>query len=502
MQEHPHTREIVIVGAGAAGAMAGAALARTLPRGRYSIRIVSTADDADPFDCAAASLPALSAFHDRIGIDEDALLAEAGGAFSLGTAFTGWSTPGRTYFLPFGDTGAPLGSVAFHHLAARLRAAGRPVRLADHSLAAITAQAGRFARPAGDPRSPLSTLAYGLHLPRAAYARFLIARALGDGAELTGARFAGAELAADGRIAAVRLDSGERVAGDLFLDCSGPAGLLIGGALGTGFESWRRWLPCTRTLELIAQATTPPAPYAHVEALSGGWRRTVPLRERTGHLLAWSGEMDAPMAAELRRGAGRIVAERETAIEPGRRAAPWTRNCIALGAAAAVLEPLGGIGLHLVHSALARLVSLFPRDGDAPLEAAEYNRQTIEEMERARDFVILRYKTNGRVGEPLWDQCRAMDVPEPLARKIVLYQSRGRVPMYDGETFDRPDWIATLDEHGVRPRRYDPLADAIPAVQVERHVARLRELILGAVATLPSHADYLRRHVGAGKVTG
>ncbi len=80
---------------------------------------------------------------------------------------------------------------------------------------------------------------------------------------------------------------------------------------------------------------------------------------------------------------------------------------MAIGAAACVLEPLHPVALHLVQSALARLITLFPDASDAPVEAAEYNRMTINETESARDFLIAQYATNGRA-EPFWNAVRAV----------------------------------------------------------------------------------------------
>ncbi|MBL7372824.1 tryptophan 7-halogenase, partial [Escherichia coli] len=89
-------------------------------------------------------------------------------------------------------------------------------------------------------------------------------------------------------------------------------------------------------------------------------------------------------------------------LAQGRRAAAWTGNVVALGAAAMLVEPLHGWNLALLRNALDRLIGLLPAAPNGP-EPAEYNRLTAREADRVRDFAILHYKTNGRIGEPLWD---------------------------------------------------------------------------------------------------
>ena len=479
-------RRVVILGGGVAGWVTAAALSRALPAGRYEIALVESGGEdrsLSPFGPAEASLPSLGALHRELGIDEDEALRRARGCFSLGIACTGWARPGVSYFLPFGDTGAALGSVAFHQLAGRVRAEGRAVRLADYSLAALAAQAGRFTRPVEDLRSVLSSFSYGLHLLGEGYARFLEEHA--PGVARHAGLFSRAELGEDGAIAALLLEGGGRVAADLFIDCSGPVGLLIDGALGTGFESWKQWLPCNRAASFLREDPGAQEPYSHAAADGAGWRRHIPLQGLRAETRFWS-------SAFLRDDQAPTIA-----FEQGRRALFWNRNCIAIGASAATLEPLQPSALHLVRTAIARLVSLFPEQADAPVEAAEYNRLAIGEAERIRDYLIARYKTNGRVGEPFWDACRAMDVPEPLAYRLDLYRSRGSVVLYDEETFEAGDWIMMLDEQGVRPRRYDPLADAIPAQQIDRHFARIREVLIDAVRPMPTHSAYLARHCAA-----
>jgi tryptophan 7-halogenase len=457
-------RRIGIVGTGVAGWMAALALTRALP-GAEIIVIATEGPDHSlgPFGPAEASLPDFPYWLADHGVDERTLLRAARGSFSLGTAFSGWAGE-ADWFLPFGTIGAPLGTTAFHQLAARLRAAGQPLRLADYSLAAIAAASGRFARPGEDPRSVLSSYGYGLHLDRAGLAETLRAA--------TGLQPAGTFRAFTDD--SITLDDGTRLTADLWLDCSGPAALLGNGS----WEDWSPWLPCDRVVESWNPAEGIPPPYSHAGAFGAGWQRTEPLIGGQGAALFYS-------SAHLPGQPNAIP------IRQGRRTRAWTGKTVAMGAAATLLEPLHGWNLALLQNALARLIELLPAAPNGP-EPAEYNRLTGEEADRIRDFAIAHYKTNGRTGEPLWDRARAMPVPETLQRKLDLYQSRGRIPLYDGELFEAEDWIAVLDGQGIRPRRHDALADAIPEQALHQQTSRIRALILDAVRTMPHHGATLR----------
>ncbi|MEP9359737.1 tryptophan halogenase family protein [Sphingomonas sp. KR3-1] len=465
-------RSIGIVGAGVAGWMAALALGRALPQADVTVIETEGPDwSLGPFGPAEASLPDFAAWLADHDVDEAALLRAARGSFSLGTVCSGWAGPEADWFLPFGTIGAPLGSTPFHQLAARLRQADHPLRLADFSLAAVAAAAGRFERPSPDPRSVLSSFGYGLHLDRAGLPQVLRAA--------TGLAPAGIfrRAEANGEITAVELHDGSRVTADLWLDCSGPAALLAGQFDG-GWDDWSAWLPCDRALESFAPAGGIPPPYAHAGAFEGGWQRTVPLVGGQGGALLYA-------AAHLPEQPGAVP------IAQGRRARAWVGNVVALGAAAALVEPIHGWNLALLQDALSRLVGLLPA---APhgREPAEYNRLAAEAADRVRDFAILHYKANGRTGEALWDQARAAPVPEPLQHKLDLFASRGRVPLLDEELFGAADWIAVLDGQGIRPRRHDALADAIPEEALTQHFSRIRAVILDAVRAMPHHGATLR----------
>lgn len=476
---------IVIAGGGVAGWLTAAILARKC--GPDSVRVIDE-DGADmslgPLGEGLPARPDFTLLADEMSWDEAALLRAARGGYAVGTAFDGWAGPQQSWFLPYGESGAPMGSVAFHHLADRLRGDGRDVRHGDYSLAALAAQAGRFAHPSPDPASPLSSYDYGLHLHGRGLADFI--RQTSD-VERIAAPIADIERRDDGGIAALRLADGRRIAGDLFVDCTGSAARLIGAMPDARFGSWRAWLPCDRVIARTEPDTAAAAPYAHHAAHDAGWIRHLPLAgARALTLFYASGAMD-DAAAEASMGAP------PRPFESGRQAQPWIANCVAIGAAAAITDPLLGLDLHLATTAARRLADLLPHRQAGGVEAREYNRITTAELDRTRDISILPWKTNGRHGQPLWDTTRAMDVPDTLAHKIALYQSRGQVVMYDEEPLEQLDWVALFEGQGVRPRRHDPLADAVPLDRIGAHMDRLRAVLTRAAAEMPRHADYLGR---------
>jgi tryptophan halogenase len=488
------SRRIVIVGNGIAAWMAAAALARAVRLEDWSICVVhaSGEDRTDRF--ADATLPFPRNGHVALALDEDRIVRDTGGAFSFGIALCGWSGPDATYFHSFGQTGASLGPVAFQHVVMRLRSEGVPLRLADYSMAALAAQAGRFRRPGADPRSVLSTCRYGLHLDCEKASSLFMSQAEAMGVETVADAVAGVELADDGTIASIRTERGKRIGGDLFLDCTGTDAQLIG-ELGNGrWEDWSAWLPCDSFVSARSATKDAPPPYSIATATRSGWIRRLPLQGAdwlTGiHSREYCGPDEALDA--LRRSAGRELDDVRTGpMRFGRRTRAWQRNCVALGASAVLLDPVATSNLQLLCTAIDRLLKLLPAERSAWAESAEYNRLTALEQDHARDFAILHYKLNRRYGEGLWDACRTMPIPETLEYKCRSYESRGRIALYDEEPLEEASWLNLFDEHGVHPRHYSPIADGFTIDELENHCKRVRAIMIEELVKMPSHGDYL-----------
>jgi tryptophan halogenase len=490
-------KSIAIAGGGVTGWVAAALLARVL-RGSREIVVIETGD-ADTPQREFATLPPLTGLHTILGIDENDMLARTNGTFRLATMFRDWARIGSEYLHPLGETGANLNSIAFRHHWLKLRQSGLSASYSDFNLCAVAAQAGKFARPSTDKRSVLSTLEYAYHLDASLYAAYLRDCACKQGVRSEQGKIAGvARNSADGLAEAIVLEDGRRFEADLFLDCTGSKAQLIGA--DAGFEDWSTWLPSDRVIALSTAGGDISLPCAQSIAQEAGWRWRIPLQNRVGHGFVYASNFmnDDDALSTFLTAVGSNASEPVSwKFASGRRRDIWSGNVVALGATAAMLEPLENLNVHIAQIGIARLLALFPDGSFAHGEREEYNRLMASELDRIRDFLILHYHATARSDSPCWNHCREMPVPDALALKIRQFQSRGRVVLYDEETFSEDSWASVFLGQDVTPRRYDPLADNFDTEQLKTQLQRIRSTVRQGADSMPMHADFIRKYCAA-----
>ena len=481
----------IIVGDGLAAWMTADALAETLGPAAGEIRVVpSPCDDAAELD---ATTPGVATLLPGLDIDEERLVAEDALAFTFGIVFDGWADREKVFFQPFGTIGAPIGPAPFYQLVLGLRHREVSARLADYSIAALGAQAGRFTRPPDDQRSVLSTARYGLHVDSAILRRYLKASASERNVEQTDGQLESVKLTEDGAISAVITDKGQLVDGDFFIDCTGDERRLISRINDGRWIDWSDWLPCDRVARTRISANAGPVPYSQAAAHESGWLRILPLAKSAEFQLTYQGDSlsDDRAAAYLAERCGKKQVPQVGTLRFGRLDQPWQRNCVALGSAAAIVDPIMATQLDVLRSSIDRLLGLLPAVPDSTPESREYNRRASLELDNVRDFAILPYKLNGRSGEALWDACRAMSVPETLEYKLQTFASRGIVSLGDEDRIEDVSWISMLDELDITPRTHSQLVRGLDTRDVEAHLERIRALMIDEVRRMPVHGDYL-----------
>ncbi|WP_183943568.1 tryptophan halogenase family protein [Sphingomonas sp. BK580] len=500
MNEHT-IRDVVVLGGGTAGWMAAAALSRFLGNGVTRVTLVES-EEIGTVGVGEATIPPLITFNQMLGIDENTFLRATAGTFKLGIEFVDWGALGERYFHPFGPHGRDLQGIHFHQLwlraARHAREAGGAPTIADWAVSAVAAAANRFARPAPDAPAPLRDLRYAFHFDAARYAAFLRRYAEGAGATRVEGRVVAVRRdGGSGHVAALRLADGREVAGELFVDCSGFRGLLIEETLATGYEDWRHWLPCDRALAVPCALPRDPEPYTRATARPFGWQWRIPLQHRLGNGYVYASRYlddEAAEAALLSTLEGEPqAAPRRLSFVAGRRLSAWNANVVSLGLASGFVEPLESTSIHLVQAGIAKLIALFPDRRFDPEERDEFNRHMRDLFEDVRDFIILHYKATRRGDTPFWDAVRTMNVPETLRRRMALFAGKGRVFRDTAELFTTPSWVAVGLGQGLMPADYEPAVDALDEVKVAAALRQMHAACAAAVATLPTHADYLRR---------
>ncbi|KPF66479.1 tryptophan halogenase [beta proteobacterium AAP99] len=496
-----HIKNIVIVGGGTAGWMAAAAFAKLL-RGGFNITLVES-DEISTVGVGEATIPPIQNYNKVLEIDEDEFVRETQGSFKLGIEFVNWGRIGERYTHGFGRFGQDLYTVPFEQYWHKLFAAGKAADIAEYSITRMAAAAGKFSRPQLELRnSPLSEIAYAFHFDAGLYARFLRRYAEARGVRrIEGKILEVQRSAATGHVSGVRLESGSVVAGEFFIDCSGFRGLLIEQTLQSGYEDWTHYLPCDRAIAVPTASVEPPIPYTRATAHAAGWQWRIPLQHRVGNGHVFCSQHmseDEATAVLLANVQGEVLASPRTLkFVTGMRKTPWKHNVVAVGLSSGFMEPLESTSIHLIQTAIARIINFFPDREFSAADIDEYNRITRLEFESIRDFLILHYHANQRDDSAFWRACRAMDVPASLKMRMALYESRGRIFREGAELFSEVAWLQVMHGQGLRPASHHPLADLVPTEDAERYLASVRQVIANCVAGMPTHAQYIAAHCAA-----
>ncbi len=486
-------KKVVIAGGGTAGWMAAAALAKQLGP-LLDIRLIES-DEIGTVGVGESTIPTARTFNALLGINEPAFMRATQATFKLGISFENWGQIGDRYIHSFGQVGKSNWMGGFHHFWMQARASGFGGQLGDYCFELKAAEADKFSVGEG------FELNYAYHLDATLYGRFLrqMSEALGV-KRIEGKIGQVQQNAETGFIEALVMENGDRVEGDLFIDCTGFRGLLIEQTLKAGYEDWSQWLPTDSALAVQTQSTGPAVPYTRAIAHEAGWRWKIPLQHRVGNGLVYCSEhMSDDKARETLLASldgERLIEPRLIRYRTGRRLKSWSKNCVALGLASGFVEPLESTSIHLIMIGVTRLMQLFPFGGVSEAVVDRYNRQAVDELEKIRDFIILHYKLTERTDSPFWDRCRTMEVPDSLAQRIDLFRQSAQAFQAPGELFQVDSWLQVMLGQRLEPISHHQMGRLMSAEQLRKALADMSGNIASAVGDLPSHQSFLERYCG------
>jgi tryptophan halogenase len=490
-------RKVTIVGGGTAGWMTAAVLSQWLSK--VEICLVES-EEIGTVGVGEATIPHIRNFIALAGIDPLKMISESKATFKLGIQFVDWGALGEKYIHGFGKIGRDMLWLHPHQLwlAARERVPGRVGSFDEYSINCVACLKNRFAFPdTRNPNSPLADIDYAYHFDAS-----LFARCLRGGSEARGVtRIEGRIVEViqhpeSGFVEKVRLSDGREVDGDLFVDCSGMRALLIGDALGTGYENWNQWLLCDRAQAVPCASVEPLTPYTRSTARKAGWQWRIPLQHRIGNGYVYASDLisDEEVSETLLTSldGAALAAPRPVKFAPGRRLKAWDKNVIAIGLSSGFLEPLESTSIHLIQTGIHRLLAMFPGQGFSAADREEYNLQARTEYEDVRDFIIAHYKVTRRGGDPFWDHVREMAVPDSLNERFELFRSSGRFFKHNAqELFAEESWVQVLLGQGFEMRP-DPVTQFVTDEELISFLSDLAEVIEDVAGRMSDHGAFVR----------
>ena len=492
--EHKPVRRIVIAGGGTAGWMVAAAVSKTLGK-ILDIKLIES-DEIGTVGVGEATIPTLLLYNRLLEINEQEFMAATQATFKLGIGFENWRDQGQNYVHSFGMTGKDHWTAGFQHFWLKARSRNLAGDYGDYCLELRASLEHKFAH------LPRNGMNYAFHLDAGLYAKFLRKFAEGFGVKRIEGKIAAVKTdETSGFIQSLKLDNGDVIEGDLFIDCTGFRGLLIGNALHVGYEDWSHYLFCDSAVALQTESVGPAIPYTRSIAREAGWQWRIPLQHRVGNGMVYCSRYLADEQAKqalLGNIEGKVLTEpRVIKFRPGQRRQTWKRNCVAIGLSSGFIEPLESTSIHLIQRCTLRLMQMFPRDGIRQSDIDEFNRQTNDEIEHIRDFIVLHYHVTQRQDTPFWRACRAMDIPASLRHRIELFRETGRVFRVPNELFAENSWIQVMLGQGIEPQQHHPVADLMGDEELSGFLNGIKSQVDRTVAQLPSHQAYVEQYCRA-----
>lgn len=483
--------KVVIAGGGTAGWLTAYSLATRLGA-VLDITLVES-DSIGTVGVGEATIPTMRNFHKLMGIDEKEFMKTTQATFKLGIQFDNWGKKGDSYFHSFGEIGQRSWMAEFHEFWLEAQKHDFGGSLDDYCLELKAAKANKFCTQIGN--KPVN---YAYHLNATAYASFLRSKSEKIGVSRQEGKITQVINHDNGDIAKVVVNRLTPIEGDLFIDCTGFKALLIGENLGIDFEDWSHLLASDSAIAMQTESVEAPKPYTIARAHDAGWQWRIPLQSRTGNGIVYSSQFlsdDKALNTILKHTLGNKTSEpKQLKFKTGRRKKVWHKNCVAIGLSSGFLEPLESTSIHLITTAIIRLMKLFPVKSNSSNLAKQFNQETQLELETIRDFIILHYKATTRDDSEFWRFYKNMPIPDSLQHRMEIFKSNAYVWPDDVALFRVDSWIQVMMGQGLQPKSHHLGSKVLQTQQLKQQLDTFRQMINSAVAKMPEHADFVQQY--------
>ena len=427
---------VVILGGGTAGWLTAGLLAARFNQpdadGRkLDVTLIESAD-IGIVGVGEGTWPTMRSTLKKIGLSETALIREANAAFKQGSQFVDWTHgTGDNYYHPFS---APQASARLD-LTPYWLLYGQGDYAQDCCFQPALCDANLAPKNITVPEYH-GLANYGYHLDAGLFAKMLKQHCVSHlGVRHIVDQVNEVEREENGDIGHLKTDRSGDIHGDIFVDCSGFASLLIGKTLDVPFIDKKDVLMVDTALAMqvpYPDKLSPIASQTISTAKAAGWIWDIGLSNRRGVGHVYSSDFMSESEAEdiLRQHIGEDadnIDVRKLSIRAGHRSLFWKNNCVAIGLSAGFLEPLEASALMLVELSANMLAEQLPaRKSLMGNVAKRFNQRFTYHWERIVDFLKLHYVLSQRQ-EDFWRANRESQ-SIPLGLQSLLDEWRYRPP--------------------------------------------------------------------------
>lgn len=478
----PH---IVILGGGSAGWITACLLHHRWAEKGGQVTLIES-PEIGIIGVGEGSTPQLKAMFDHLGIAESEWMAACDATYKLGIRFTGWSEREGfdSYFHPFpGPTDLHSEPGFTRNCAMARRGFDVPALPDDWFLAAKLAEEGKG--PAASENFPFAP-SYGYHFDAYKLGAFLRDWVTPRGVTHLPLKVADVELNGEGDVAALICESGERVEGDLFVDCSGFRAMIAEKALGATFLPFAENLFADSAVVMPTERGLTYTPQTEAIAMKAGWRWSIPLTTRVGNGYVYSSKYisDEDAEAELRAAIGTTDSEtlaRFLKMKVGRLEDSWTKNCLAAGLAQGFIEPLEATALHIVIATALEFADAYEAGGFTAQHRDTFNTRIAARYDGIRDYIVGHYRLNQRSDSDYWrDNAANQNLPDGLKKMMTAWFTHQDIAEAAGalgpvQAYPSMSWHSLFAGYGTfpPPAKMQPL----PPGQKPADLAQVRDML-------------------------
>ncbi|MER2493906.1 tryptophan halogenase family protein [Catenovulum sediminis] len=514
--------KVVVLGGGTAGWLTAARIAAQhkcqLETSKVEVCLIESSD-VPPVGVGEGTWPTMRNTLKAIGISETEFLRECDASFKQGAKFAKWRTGAEDDFyyhplmLPQGFTQfdlTPYWQMQYQDKISYSNAVCFQEALCEQGRAPKNVTTAEFASIAN----------YAYHLDAGKFASLLKKHCV----EKLNVRHIVDHVVQvnntiDGNIASLSSQNYGEISGDLFVDCSGFASLLLGQHYQVPFLDKRDVLFIDKALALhVPYASEHEDISSHTisTAQKNGWIWDIGLTSRRGVGHVYSSKHTSEQSAadelyayvkQLNPATAQSFDYRKIDIRSGHRSHFWHKNCVAVGLSAGFLEPLEASALVLVELSANMIAQQLPSSGrEMEIVAKRFNETFLYRWARIIDFLKLHYMLTQRTDSAFWrDNCDQTSIPDSLLEQLQLWQKRPPADFdfsSNNEVFPAASYLYVLYGMGFKTDFAQQSYLYQDEKQAQQWFARNQQMSHQLVKSLPTNRELLNkiREFGLSKV--